>query len=167
MQIFQLDNSDHSNQLSQKVCTEIAAEKPIIVIDGAHCTGKTKLNICIFKEIFKNIFKCQTSNSDTPKCLALVSPCKTLKPQLEMFINVDYNLYQKLRILNLIDLNDSKKYGTFLNIIELVLNGENPEKADKEKLIAAKELLKTKFCPYHHEHDGGFERDVIFVSFII
>uniref|UniRef100_A0AC34G5K9 DNA2/NAM7 helicase helicase domain-containing protein n=1 Tax=Panagrolaimus sp. ES5 TaxID=591445 RepID=A0AC34G5K9_9BILA len=117
---------------------EIKKGKPIVVIDGAQCTGKSKLNTHILTVILKKIRRLQKHNSESSKCLALVSPCNnTLKTQ--MFIN---DFKKRLRILNLIDLCDSSE--SFSYVIEYVLRGFNPNRADTEKLVAAKELLKTK-----------------------
>uniref|UniRef100_A0AC34GGG7 DNA2/NAM7 helicase helicase domain-containing protein n=1 Tax=Panagrolaimus sp. ES5 TaxID=591445 RepID=A0AC34GGG7_9BILA len=150
---------------------EIKKGKSIVVIDGAQCTGKSKLNTHILTVILKKIRRLQKHNSESSKCLALVSPCNnTLKTQMEMFIS---DFKKRLRILNLIDLSDSTQPRSLSNVIEYVLRGFNPNRADTEKLVAAKELLKTKCCasfPREKNKCGGFVRygeRVSFFSFLL
>uniref|UniRef100_A0AC34F570 DNA2/NAM7 helicase-like C-terminal domain-containing protein n=1 Tax=Panagrolaimus sp. ES5 TaxID=591445 RepID=A0AC34F570_9BILA len=136
---------------------EISKGKPVVVIDGAHSTGKSELNVTILTVILEKILQSEKANSGSSKCLGFVSPCYTLKTQLNILRKYNFNLFGKLRILNLINFNDSES-GSFLNVIEHVIRQCYPQRADKKKLIAAKELLKSKICAHQLENEHGYQR---------
>uniref|UniRef100_A0AC34FAZ1 DNA2/NAM7 helicase-like C-terminal domain-containing protein n=1 Tax=Panagrolaimus sp. ES5 TaxID=591445 RepID=A0AC34FAZ1_9BILA len=140
---------------------EIAKQKLIVIIDGAPQTGKTTLNTFIIPDILqRNIEK--EFYEESAKCLALVSSTITLKNQLELIQKSGgyCRIAKHVRILNLLDFNELR-HGSFLKTLEKIIKEYTIMEEEKEKLKAGINLIKTKFCAFHHESTNEYDRDII------